>query len=311
MGGVMLPEVTVTPQYKEGGSIHIAPSKKGTFTAEATKHGKSVQAFASQVLAHKENYSPVMIKKANFARNAAHWHKYGGDEDITEDVIYNGGTLPEITISPTYEDKAALQAVRSNIPDKNTRNFLLQLLDTYNTDTPVEKIYPDPRVGGLVKERKVANKASYRRDPNQMAARTSELYRLSGRPRINKEASLSAKLLGLIGLDGGFASGRAHMSPLLNTMYNINTFEDFLAELSHSYNNRQLGFFGQGIHWNGTYSNSAYDRPYSLEHTTHSYTEPLLQTYIESAGIPGYENITPQNINDEIKYQVKTDRKRY
>ncbi|MCI6614924.1 MAG: hypothetical protein MSC51_03710 [Mollicutes bacterium] len=47
MGGVMLPEVTVTPQYKEGGSIHIAPSKKGTFTAAATKHGKSVQAFAS------------------------------------------------------------------------------------------------------------------------------------------------------------------------------------------------------------------------------------------------------------------------
>ena len=77
MGGVMLPEVTVTPQYKEGGSIHIVPSKKGTFTASATKHGKIVQSFASQVLANKENYLQAMVKNANFTRNAAHWHSVG------------------------------------------------------------------------------------------------------------------------------------------------------------------------------------------------------------------------------------------
>ena len=64
--------------YPNGGKIHIAPSKRGTFTAAAKKHGKSVQAFASQVLAHKENYSPAMVKKANFARNAAKWHEDGG-----------------------------------------------------------------------------------------------------------------------------------------------------------------------------------------------------------------------------------------
>ena len=64
--------------YSAGGRIHIKPSKKGTFTAAASKHGKSVQAFASQVLAHKENYSPAMVKKANFARNAAKWHGDGG-----------------------------------------------------------------------------------------------------------------------------------------------------------------------------------------------------------------------------------------
>ena len=66
------------PMYAEGGSIHIAPSKRGTFTAAAKKHGKSVQAFASQVLANKENYSPAMVKKANFARNVAKWHSDGG-----------------------------------------------------------------------------------------------------------------------------------------------------------------------------------------------------------------------------------------
>lgn len=63
---------------KDGGQIHIKESKKGTFTAAAKAHGKSVQAFASQVLANKDNYSPAMVKKANFARNASKWHSDGG-----------------------------------------------------------------------------------------------------------------------------------------------------------------------------------------------------------------------------------------
>lgn len=65
--------------FAEGGEIHIKPSKRGTFTAAAKKHGKSVQGFASQVLANKEDYSPAMVKKANFARNASKWkHADGG-----------------------------------------------------------------------------------------------------------------------------------------------------------------------------------------------------------------------------------------
>ena len=130
--GIVLPEWTVTPNgnyvnnsydnirlhYGNGGKIHIAPSKKGTFIAAAKKHGKSVQAFASQVLAHPENYSPTMRKKANFARNAAKWHSDGGPlinmankfEDAgEEDLIYTAKPLmwepvvtPEKTIKRTY-----------------------------------------------------------------------------------------------------------------------------------------------------------------------------------------------------------------
>lgn len=78
-GGV-LPNVTVTGnRFAEGGGIHIKDSKKGTFTAAAKKHGMGVQEFASKVLANKENYSPVMVKKANFARNASKWHGEGGN----------------------------------------------------------------------------------------------------------------------------------------------------------------------------------------------------------------------------------------
>lgn len=60
---------------KKNGGIHIAPSKRGTFTAVATKHGMGVQEFASKVLRNKDSYSPAMVKKANFARNASKWNK--------------------------------------------------------------------------------------------------------------------------------------------------------------------------------------------------------------------------------------------
>lgn len=76
--------------FANGGNIHIKPSKRGTFTAAAKKHGKSVQSFASQVLANKENYSPAMVKKANFARNAAKWHSFGGDLNTNGGDFSNG-----------------------------------------------------------------------------------------------------------------------------------------------------------------------------------------------------------------------------
>jgi hypothetical protein len=62
-------EKSVSKQMEESSDIEIKPSKRGTFTAAATKHGKSVQGFANQVLKNKGNYSPAMVKKANFAKN--------------------------------------------------------------------------------------------------------------------------------------------------------------------------------------------------------------------------------------------------
>lgn len=51
--------------------INLDPAKKGTLTAEATKHGLTAQAFARKVQANPDNYSPKMRKKANFAVAAA------------------------------------------------------------------------------------------------------------------------------------------------------------------------------------------------------------------------------------------------
>jgi hypothetical protein len=65
-------------EYAKGG-IHINPAKKGTFTAQATRMGMGVQEAARHILANKSKYSPAMVKKANFARNAAKWkHEDGG-----------------------------------------------------------------------------------------------------------------------------------------------------------------------------------------------------------------------------------------
>ena len=85
--------------YKTGG-IYIKPSKRGTFTAAATKHGMGVQEFASKVLANKEDYSPAIVKKANFTRNASHWKKeYGGDMLYT----INGNVKNGLSLRPKAE----------------------------------------------------------------------------------------------------------------------------------------------------------------------------------------------------------------
>lgn len=83
-------------EYGNGGGIHIDPSKKGTFTSAAKRHGMGVQEFASRVLSNKDDYSTEMVRKANFARNAAKWHENGGwlDNDVKtgyhlNDVLLN------------------------------------------------------------------------------------------------------------------------------------------------------------------------------------------------------------------------------
>lgn len=77
----------------DGGKIYIKPSKRGTFTAAAKSRGMGVQEFASKVLANKEDYSTAMVKKANFARNAAKWHDEGGPLFTNGGIWSNGLTF--------------------------------------------------------------------------------------------------------------------------------------------------------------------------------------------------------------------------
>ena len=101
--GFMMGYGGMVDEYGTGGTIHIKPSKRGTFTAAAKKRGMGVQEFASKVLANKDNYSSAMVKKANFAKNAAGWkHAYGGMIDPSmymQQMMYGsyaqGGQVPQ------------------------------------------------------------------------------------------------------------------------------------------------------------------------------------------------------------------------
>ena len=85
--------------FGDGGGIHIKKANEGKFTAQANRAGMGVQEYASHVLANKEDYPASTVKRANFARNAAKWHAFGGElgtngTDWTNGLLYvdAGGT---------------------------------------------------------------------------------------------------------------------------------------------------------------------------------------------------------------------------
>lgn len=118
----------------DGGPIHIAKNKKGTFTAAATKHGMGVQEFAGHVLANKDKYSPAMVKKANFARNASKWHHalgghlfpWGGHFDprtgewVEDDYMMMGPHLPDDSPINRYTAATNPMVVSDNVLTRNT-----------------------------------------------------------------------------------------------------------------------------------------------------------------------------------------------
>ena len=63
----------------EGGPINIKKKNRGKFTESANRAGMGVQEYARHILANKDKYSSTLVKRANFARNAAGWkHALGG-----------------------------------------------------------------------------------------------------------------------------------------------------------------------------------------------------------------------------------------
>lgn len=122
-------DLTSGNKFAGGGSINIDPSKKGTFTAAATKYGKSVQAFASQVLANKDNYSTAMVKKANFAKNATSWKHGEGDlTKINSSLINKKAALVAPTstfdLAKDYETRYGGIHVPKNQSDVNYADYL-------------------------------------------------------------------------------------------------------------------------------------------------------------------------------------------
>lgn len=88
------------PLFKEGG-IMIKKENRGKFTESANRANMGVQEYARHILANKEDYSPTLIKRANFARNFGGRKAFGGDLN-TYCGTYNGG-LEYIDNGGTHE----------------------------------------------------------------------------------------------------------------------------------------------------------------------------------------------------------------
>ena len=83
--------------------LYIKPSKRGTFTKASAERGMGVQEFADKVLANPYNYTEVIRKKAQFAKNAT---RLAGGK--------GGGQLPEYALGGnTYGISNAVEGVIS------------------------------------------------------------------------------------------------------------------------------------------------------------------------------------------------------
>lgn len=127
--------------FADGGGIHIDPSKRGTFKAQASKMGMGVQEAASHILANKEKYSPAMVKKAVFAHNFAHalggsLFANGGDL-FSKPSFYNefgrGGDLELLDDTTPVNRRSAEDEL---VYDPRTRKYILKsALSTSNRET--------------------------------------------------------------------------------------------------------------------------------------------------------------------------------
>lgn len=113
------------PLFKDG-VIMIKKENRGKFTESANRANMGVQEYARHILANKEDYSPTLIKRANFARNAAKWNAFGGDLN-TYGGTYNGG-LEYIDNGGTHE-----QNPLNGVPMGTDRNGTPNLVEEGET----------------------------------------------------------------------------------------------------------------------------------------------------------------------------------
>ena len=136
---------------KKDGGIHIDPAKKGTFKAQATRMGLSVQEAAKKILdAPEGRYSPEMRRKANFAMNFA--KEYGG--------------MPEYQFAGSTEEP--LFEFQTPITGLQPKGFDMRMFDSLEEakkrmENPSDRIQPASPIKPIEPERgfSLANQAAY------------------------------------------------------------------------------------------------------------------------------------------------------
>ena len=156
LGALMYPDADATATSMINGmakgGIYIKPENRGKFTAAAKRADMGVQQYASHVLADP-NASPLLRKRANFARNAARWNRADGgpvvspinayDKDVrlefygggkTDNYMNMGGMIS--SYDPSFiESMSRMQMANGGptnnktkiVPDQNGRGFTVSV----------------------------------------------------------------------------------------------------------------------------------------------------------------------------------------
>lgn len=128
----------------EGGKIYIKPSNRGKFTESAKRAGMGVQEFANHVLANKENYSTIQIKRANFAKNASKWKHADGGSLFTNGGQFDNG-VTYIDEGGTHEENMYDGVPQGIAPDGNP-NLVEEGEVIYNDYVYSNRLKPDKKL---------------------------------------------------------------------------------------------------------------------------------------------------------------------
>lgn len=200
--------------------------------------------------------------------------------------------LPEVVKTPSKRDIKTKQYIQNLVPNKNARDDLYKSASYLNFKDQAEFNSGN-------------NKAEYTSD-NDSALRLARLYNEAGQPNINRlsiQDNNSAKI------------GRAYMipgGPIKDNLY-VNTPEDLISELSHSYGEKTglvpalksvltRTIYGSS---DNQYSKgkTGYDNPRHFEYQTHSVVEPNLYNFLKG----NIKSMDIKDLNDKID-QIKEQR---
>ena len=160
--------LTYRKRFAEGG-IHIKPENKGKFTAYAKSHGKGVQEMAAHIMANKEDYSPTIVKRANFAKNAAGWkHADGG--------IQSNTTLQTLQNNNQYNSNFE-QAIADN---EGLRQYIKSTSPGSEVQYAGSPDFQQLSVNNAYIEDPIMKNFLYERAGNKASGYTGKLFRMGG-----------------------------------------------------------------------------------------------------------------------------------
>ena len=166
--------------YFGDGGIKLDPAKKGTFKAQATRMGLSVQEAAKKILdAPEGKYSPEMRRKANFARNFA--KAYGGMMEYQ-----TGGSRGQVATScfgpGCFKDNSAENAAyESQLDDFGKRKLAEERSNLFNVDMEETGLIQNTQMGPMLPGQQTAADFAQWYDLNNPFDRKDISYITQGR----------------------------------------------------------------------------------------------------------------------------------